>query len=94
MRGRAKPEPVTVLMEIKRNELTGPDVGKAMKDAAMKDMMGKLPFGGKKKETTPEEPKWEEKIKFSSTSELIEVNSDKIDPGKFEVPAGYKLKKK
>jgi len=83
-------EAVKSLIEIKVNKLTGPSVKDAMADAAADELMGKLPFGKKKSE--PKEPTWEEKIKFRSENELIEVSLDPVAPSTFEIPAGYKKK--
>jgi hypothetical protein len=84
---------VTSLMEIRRNQLVGPKVGKMMKEGMKQEVMGKLPFG-KKKEPKVEEPKYEERVKFSVSTELTEAKSGALDGSLFEVPAGYKLKKK
>ncbi len=88
---KAPGESVLQTMEIKRRQLVGPAVGQAVGEAAKEELLGKLPFG-KKKEKKQEEPRWEEKVKFSFTSELLEASLNPVDPGKFEVPAGFKLK--
>ena len=90
---KAPGEPVTSTIEIKRRQLVGPSIGKAVGEAAKEEIMGKLPFG-KKKEKKPEEPRWEHKVKFSVTTELTEASVGPVDAAKFEVPAGYELKKK
>ena len=84
---------VRSLVEIKRNQLVGPNVGQAMKEGMKNEVLGKLPFG-KKKEPKQEPPKYEERIKFSVESELLEANSTAVEAAKFEAPTGYKLKKK
>lgn len=84
---------VTSLMEIRRNQLVGPGVGKMMKEGMKNEVMGKLPFG-KKKEPKVEEPKYEERVKFMVATELTEATAGSIEATKFEIPAGYKLKKK
>jgi len=89
---KAPGEPVTSTMEIKRRQLVGPSIGKAVGEAAKEEIMGKLPFG-KKKEKKPEEPRWAEKVKFSVTTELTGAAVAPLDAAKFEVPAGYELKK-
>jgi hypothetical protein len=86
---KAPGEPVTSLIEVKRNQLTGPSIGDAMKEG----LMSSLPFG-KKKEPENKGPKYEEKVKFSVSTELTEASSGPVDAGKYEIPAGYKLKKK
>jgi hypothetical protein len=83
-------EPVKSIIEIKVNKLSGPSVKDAVADAAKDELMGKLPFGKKKSE--PKEPTWEEKIKFRSENELVEVSLDPAPPSTFEIPAGYKKK--
>ncbi|HEX7342635.1 MAG TPA: hypothetical protein VF398_00110 [bacterium] len=89
---KAPGEPVTSTIEIKRRQLVGPSIGKAVGEAAKEEIMGKLPFG-KKKEKKPEEPRWEHKVKFSVTTELTEAAVGPVDATKFEVPTGYELKK-
>jgi hypothetical protein len=90
---KAPGEAVQSLMEIKRNQLKSPDLGKAMAEGAKSELMGKLPFGKKKQEPKEEKPEYELKVKFSATSELTEASTSAVDATKFEVPAGYKLKK-
>jgi len=53
-----------------------------------------LPFGKKKAPPKEEPVQYELKVKFSVQSELTEASVAAVDAGKFEVPAGYKLKKK
>ena len=89
---KAPGEPVRSLTEIKRNQLAGPSVKEGVKDAAGQ-LTGKLPFG-MKKQSEPQAPQWQEKIKFRSASELMEAATGAVDAAKFEIPAGYKLKKK
>jgi hypothetical protein len=91
---KAPGEPVTSLMEIKRNQLKGPDVGKAITEGAKNELMSKLPFGGLKKKEPPKEekPTYELKTKFSVNIELTEATSSTVDASKFEVPAGFKKK--
>ena len=89
---KAPGEPVTSLLEIKRRQVKGPNIGKAIGEGAMESMTGKLPFGMKKKKAEPEAPEYVEKVKFSMTMELTEATSNAVDVAKFEVPAGYKKK--
>jgi hypothetical protein len=93
---KAPGEPVTSLMEIKRNQLKGPNIGKAIAEGAKSEIMGKLPFGGLKKKEPPKEekPTYELKTKFSVNSELTEATITGVDAGKFEIPAGYEKKNK
>jgi hypothetical protein len=91
---KAPGEPVTSLIEIKRHELVGPSVGEAMKEGMKSELMGKLPFGKKKEEPKAQEPKYEERVKFSVNTELMEASTGNVDAAKFEIPAKFKLKKK
>jgi hypothetical protein len=86
-------EPVQSLLEIKRNQLKTPNLGKAIGEGAANELMGKLPFG-KKKPPKEEKPEYELKVKFHSSTELLEAAATTVDVSKFEVPAGFKLKKK
>jgi hypothetical protein len=90
---KAPGEPVTSLLEIKRHQLKGPNVGKELKEVAMESVTGKLPFGMKKKKAEPSAPEYTDKVKFSIQTELTEASAGTIDPGTFEVPSGYQLKK-
>jgi hypothetical protein len=87
-------EPVKSSLEIKRRQLEGPSLKEGAKDALTQGLTSKVPFGFGKKESKPPEPKWVEKIKFRSATELLEVSTTAVDPAKFEIPEGYKLKKK
>jgi len=89
---KAPGEPVTSLLEIKRRQVKGPNIGKAIGEGAMESMAGKLPFGMKKKKTEPEGPEFVEKVKFSVQTELTEASMGAIDAAKFDVPTGYKKK--
>jgi len=89
---KAPGEPVQSLMEIKHYQLKGPDIGKAVGEGVKNELMGKLPFG-KKKAAAPEKPVYDWNVKFSTTSELTEATMSAVDAAKFEIPAGYKLKK-
>lgn len=89
---KAPGEPVQSSMEIKRRQIKGPNIGKAIGEGAMDNLTSKLPFGKKKKETKQEAPEYVEKVKFSSSTELLEATSGAIDAVKFEVPAGFKKK--
>ena len=89
---KAPGEPVTSMLEIKRRQIKGPNIGKAIGEGAMESMTGKLPFGMKKKKTEPEAPEYIEKVKFSVMTELTEATSGAVDANKFEVPAGFKKK--
>ena len=82
-------EPVRSMIEIKVNQQVGPSVKEAAADAAKDQVLGKLPFGKKKK---PKEPTWEEKVKFRSENELTEVSLDPIPASTFEIPEGYEKK--
>ncbi|MBI5058804.1 hypothetical protein HZB60_03350 [candidate division KSB1 bacterium] len=84
---------VTSLVEIKRNQLVGPKLGAVMKEGMKNEVIGKLPFG-KKKEPKQEAPKYEERVKFSVQTELLEARLGAVEAAKFEVPAGFKLKQK
>jgi hypothetical protein len=86
-------EPVQSLTEIRQHQLKTKPIGDAIKEGVANDMMAKLPFG-KKKAPKEEKPEWIMKVKFSVASELKESAAAAIDASKFEVPAGYKLKKK
>ncbi|RJP80174.1 MAG: hypothetical protein C4524_03785 [Candidatus Zixiibacteriota bacterium] len=88
---KAPGEAVLSTIEIKRRQLVGPSVGKAVSNAAQEEVLGKLPFG-KKKAKKAEEPKWEERIKFLATTELLEASQGAVESTRFEVPEGYKLK--
>ncbi|HEY3293876.1 MAG TPA: hypothetical protein VGL38_00405 [bacterium] len=90
---KAPGEPVQSLMEIKRNQLKGPDIGKAIAEGAKNELMGKLPFGRKKEAPKEQKPEYEVKVKFSVTSTLTEASTSATDAAKYEIPAGYKLKK-
>ncbi len=90
---KAPGEPVKSLVEIKRHALQGPSLGKAMKEGAANELMGKIPFG-KKKAPKQEAPTYVDKIKFSTISELTEATQTAVDGAKFDVPAGFKKKDK
>jgi hypothetical protein len=90
---KAPGESVRSLMEVQHYQLKGVDVGKALGEGAKDALMSKLPFGGKKKEQKEQKPEYEWKVKFSATSELNEASTTAVDAAKFEIPAGYKLKK-
>ncbi len=87
--GETPGESVTSAIEIKRNQRVGPSAKEIAKDAAVKKLTGKIPFGKKKKK---KEERWEEKVKFMVTTELLEASTDPVDASKFEVPEGYKKK--
>jgi len=89
---KAPGEAVQSLMEVKHNQLKGPNIGKEIAAGAANELMGKLPFG-KKKAPKEEKPEYELKVKFSTTTELTEASTSAADASKFEIPAGYKLKK-
>jgi hypothetical protein len=89
---KAPGEPVSSLMEVKRHQLKGPNIGKAIGEGAMESLSSKLPFGMKKKEPKQEKPEWEDKVKFSVSTELTEASAGAVDGTKFEVPAGFKKK--
>jgi hypothetical protein len=92
---KAPGDAVQSLIEIKRNSLKTKPLGKAIAESAQNEMLSKLPFGGgKKKEPKEEKPTWELKTKFSASSELTEATVAAVDAAKFEIPAGFKLKKK
>jgi hypothetical protein len=88
---KALGEPITSLIEIKRNQIVGPSMKEAAKNEAVGALTDKLPFG-KKKEAKSEEPRWEERIKFRATTELSEVSTGSVDTDKFDIPADYKKK--
>ena len=88
---KAPGEPVTSLLEIKRRQIKGPNIGKAIGEGAMESVTGKLPFG-KKKKAEPQAPEYVEKVKFSVQTELTEATLGAVEAGKFEVPSGYKKK--
>ncbi len=90
---KAPGESVTSLMEIKKYQIKGKNIGKAMGEAAQEEVLGKLPFG-KKKKKAEEAPTYEWKVKFSSTSDLTEANTNAIDVVQFEIPDGFKKKDK
>jgi len=83
-------ESVLNSIEIKVNQQVGPTAKERAADAATDELTKKLPFGLKKKKK--KEPRWEEKVKFQSTTELVEVSLDPVDKSRFEVPEGYKKK--
>ncbi len=89
---KAPGEPVQSMMEIKRRQIKGPNIGKAIGEGAMESLTGKLPFGMKKKEPKQEAPEYVEKVKFSMTTELLEASAGTAEAAKFEVPAGFKKK--
>jgi hypothetical protein len=89
---KAPGEAVMGSIEIKRNELVGPSTASLAREAAAAEIKSKLPFGAKK-ETKSEAPHREERVKFRTTTELLEVTTGPIDAAKFEIPSGYKLKK-
>lgn len=89
---KAPGEPVKSLIEIKRHALQGPSLGKAMKEGAANELMGKMPFG-KKKAPKEEAPTYVDKIKFSTTSELTEATQTTVEAAKFDIPAGFKKDK-
>jgi hypothetical protein len=91
---KAPGESVTNQIEIKRFQPKGPSVGKAIQQGVQNELMGRLPFGGKKKPPKEEKPQWEWKVKFSMNSELVEATVGPVDAAKFEVPAGFKLRKR
>jgi len=90
---KAPGEPVQSVIEIKRHQLKGPSVGKAVAEGARQEVLGRLPFGKKKSEPKPEKPEYVLKTKFRVTTDLTEATTAAADAAKFEIPAGYKLKK-
>ncbi|RPH94819.1 hypothetical protein EHM69_06330 [candidate division KSB1 bacterium] len=91
---KAPGEPVQNLIEIKRQQLKGVSLKKAVSEGAKEELLGKLPFGKKKKEEKKEEkPEWEMKVKFSVNTELTQAAASAVEATRFDVPAGYKLKK-
>ena len=90
---KAPGEPVQNVIEIKRHQLKGPSVGKAVAEGARQEVLGRLPFGKKKSEPKPEKPEYVLKTKFRVSTELTEATATPVDAAKFEIPAGYKLKK-
>jgi hypothetical protein len=90
---KAPGESVESTIEIRRHQLVGPNVGKAITEGMKNEIMGKLPFG-KKKEPKQEEPKWEERVKFSVKTELMSSVVAPVDATTFDVPAGFKKKDK
>jgi hypothetical protein len=90
---KAPGEPVQSVTEIKRHQLQGPSVGKAVAEGARQEVLSRLPFGKKKSEPTPEKPEYVLKTKFRVSTELTEATTTPVGTAKFEIPAGYKLKK-
>jgi hypothetical protein len=86
---KAPGEPVTTFIEIKRRQPAGPSVKKVVGEAAQEELMGKLPFG-KKKKPQDETPQYVEKIKYTLTRELIEASSGATSADVYEIPAGFK----
>jgi hypothetical protein len=91
---KAPGEPVQSLMEIQHKQPKGPSVGEAIGEGAKSELVGKLPFGRKKEPKKEEKPVYEMTVKFLVNSELVEANANSVAPDKFEIPTGYKLKKK
>jgi hypothetical protein len=91
---KAPGEPVQSLMEVQRNEIKRPSVGDAMKEGAKDELMSKLPFGKKKSPPKEQKIEYETTVKFRVQTDLIEASSGAADPSVYEVPAGFKLKKK
>jgi len=89
---KAPGETVQSTLEMRRHQLVGPNLGQAMKEGMKNELMGKLPFG--KKKETPQEPKWEERVKYFMQSDLLSSTVAPAEATQFDVPAGYKLKKK
>lgn len=91
----AKGEAVQSLVKIEHNRLKGKNLAKAAKEGAAEELAAKVPFGlGKKKKKEEEKPTYVLKTVFSSERTLLSASVDAVDGTKFEVPAGYKLKKK
>jgi hypothetical protein len=90
---KAPGEPVQSVIEIKRNQLKGQSLGKAVAEGARQEVLGRLPFGKKKSEPKPEKPEYILKTKFRVATELTEAETTSVDAAKFEIPTGYKLKK-
>jgi len=90
---KAPGEAVQSVTEIKRNQLQGPSLGKAVTEGARQEVLGRLPFGKKKSEPKPEKPEYVLKTKFRVAIELTEATTAPVETAKFEIPAGYKLKK-
>lgn len=88
---KAPGENVQSLLEMQRYRPKGKALGKQISEGAAEEVMGKLPFGKKKKKEEPVVYEW--KIRFSAASELLRVTADAVDAARFEIPAGYKLKK-
>jgi hypothetical protein len=91
---KAPGEPVQSLMEVKRHEIKRPDVGAALKEGAKEELMSKLPFGKKKSQPKEQKIEYVDNIKFSVQTDLIEATAGAVDASAYEVPAGFKLKKK
>jgi hypothetical protein len=90
---KAPGEAVQSTTEIQRNQLQGPSVGEAVSEGAKQEILGKLPFGKKKAEPKEVKPQYVLKTKFKITSELTEASTTNVPAAKFDIPAGYKLKK-
>ncbi len=85
---KAPGETVKQTIEIKLRQLVGPSLGEAIGNAAVEELTKKIPFGfGKKKE---KEPRYEERVKYRMTTELIEASVTPVDAVKFNIPEGYK----
>lgn len=91
---KAPGESVQSLMEIKRHTIKGKSLKQAAGEAAQEELMSKIPFGGGKKKKKEEAPEWVWKVRFSSTSELIEAAASPVEAANFEIPDGYKKKDK
>ncbi|MCB9357824.1 MAG: hypothetical protein H6508_08465 [Calditrichaeota bacterium] len=90
---KAPGDAVETVLEIRRHQLVGPSLGKAMKEGMKNEVMGKLPFG-KKKEAPSQEPKWEERVKYRMQTDLLSSEVAPVETAQFEVPSGYKKKNK
>ena len=91
---KAPGEAVTSLIKIEHNRLKGKSLKQAAKEGAAEELTKKVPFGLGKKKKQEEKPEYVLKTVYSFDYELLNAAVEAVDTAKFEVPAGFKRKKK
>jgi hypothetical protein len=92
---KAPGEAVTSSIKIEHNRLKGKSLKQAAKEGAAEELAKSVPFGlGKKKKNEEAKPEYVLKTVYDFNYELLSSSVEAVDAGKFEVPEGYKWKKK
>jgi hypothetical protein len=89
----AKGEAVQSLVEIKHHQLKGKKISEALGEGAASEIAGKMPFGLGSKPKQEQKPEYVWKTVFQSETEITRASTDTVEPVKFEIPDGFKLKK-